>query len=160
MQGCCALGIISKCVTAPLWRILESNISTSEVSKEYQRLQFLLLQWSSDASPLLAGCGLSETGEDDEVCSELLKNDESDSVVTELLQLLCKSFQLAGERLLGDHLQGGMYDVSSSEAKRLDHDTVAVPKTSARSERDFAFLDRLVNYLLFFGLKGNNLRVI
>ena len=120
----------------------------SGLSKEYQRLQSLLLEWSSDASPLLAGCGLSETSEDDEVCAELLKTDDSDTVVTELLQLLCKSFHLAGERLLGDHLQGGVYDVSSSEARRLDHDTVAVPKTNARSERDFALLDRLVN--LFF----------
>ena len=48
-------------------------------------------------------------------------------MVTELLQLLCISFHLAGERLLGDHLQG-MFDVSSSEANRLDDDTVTVPK--------------------------------
>ena len=72
VQGCRALGIISKCVTAPLWRILESNISMTGLSKEYQRLQSLLLEWSSDATLLLAGCGLSET-KDDEVCSELLK---------------------------------------------------------------------------------------
>ena len=146
-QGRCALGIISKCVTAHLWRILESNISMTGLSKEYQRLQSLLLEWSSDASPLLAGCGLSETREDDEVCSELLKKDDSDTVVTELLQLLCRSFHLAGERLLGDHLQGGVFDVSSSEASRLDDDTVTVPKTNARSERDFALLDRLVDLL-------------
>ena len=65
-------------------------------------------------------------------------------MVAELLQLLCRSFHLVGERLLGDHLQG-VFDVSSSEASRLDDDTVTVPKTNARSERDFALQDRLMN---------------
>ena len=70
---------------------------------------------------------------EDEVCSELLKKDDSDTLVTELLQLLCRSFHLAGERLLNDHLQG-VFDVSSSEANRLDDNTVTVPKINARSE--------------------------
>ena len=34
--GCKALGIISKCVNGPLWRLLESDYSIIEVSKYYQ----------------------------------------------------------------------------------------------------------------------------
>lgn len=148
------MGIINKCVTAPFWRTLESKVTMSELSKKYQKMENLLLQWSCDATPLLAGHGLSETREDDEVCTELLRADKDDPMVKEILQLLCKSFCLVCKHLLGDHLQGGIYDVSTEEAEKLDHDTAAMPKTNARSERDFALLDRYVGqmytvYLLY-----------
>ena len=145
VQGCRALGIINKCVTGPFWRILESQITMSELSRKYQQMKNLFLKWSYDATPLLAGCGLSETREDDEVCIELLRADEGDLMVKEILQMLCKSFCLVCERLLGDHLQGGIYDVNRKEAKKLDHDTAAMPKTNTCSERDFALLDRFVD---------------
>lgn len=104
-------------------------------------MENLLSEWSADATPLLAGHGFSETKED-EVCNELLKTDKNDPMVKEILQMLCQSFHLVCKHLLGDHLQGGIYDVSAKEAKKLDHDTCGIPKTNACSERDFALLDR------------------
>ena len=72
-QGCCAIGIVNKCVTGPFWRTLESKITMSELSKKYQEMENLLSKWSVDATPLLAGNGFSETRED-EVCKELFKS--------------------------------------------------------------------------------------
>ena len=56
----------------------------SELSKKYQEMVNLLSEWSIDATPLLAGNGFSETRED-EVCKELLRTDENDPMVKEIL---------------------------------------------------------------------------
>ena len=58
--GCRALGLVSKCITGPLWRLLESVHSMSALGKMYQRIHCLLLKWSKDAFELLAGLGLNE----------------------------------------------------------------------------------------------------
>ena len=137
---CRALGIVSKCITASLWRILESPLPMSKLGKEYQRMYRCFLKWSGDASTLLTE-GLGSIDEDD-VYRELMNptSDESQDLLLELLQMICSSFVTVSDRLLGDHLEGGIHsEVSSQE---LDSDTGCVPKTNARSERDFAILDR------------------
>ena len=143
LTGCCALGIISKCLTSPLWRILESPLSMSELGQEYQRMYRSLLKWSQDATDLLTGHGLDQLHGDDNVFQELISGEDDKSQVLELLQMLCKSFSQVSERLLGDHLEGGLF--SSTCTKDLDEVTATVPKTNARSERDFAILDRYVS---------------
>ena len=59
--GCRALGIVSKCITAPLWRILESPLPMNILGKEYQRVHRCFLKWSDDASTE----GLGSVDEDD-----------------------------------------------------------------------------------------------
>ena len=140
LVGCHALGIVSKCITSPLWRILESSISMSELCLEYQRMYELFLEWSDDVFTLLDGKGLEEVDTDDQICHELLQNIENKELLSELLQMLCKSFSLLSERLLGDHLRGGIY--REIPAEDLDQESAAVPKTNCLSERDFAVLDR------------------
>ena len=54
--------------------------------------------------------------------------------------MLCKSFSLVSERMLGDHLQDGIY--SEMNPATLDSETVNLPKTNVCSERDFSLLDR------------------
>ena len=97
------------------------------------------LDWSNDASDLLEGKGLEQVNED-EVFHELVHSEDDNSQVLDLLQMLCRSFSLVSERLLGDHLQEGVYDKTLAED--LDNESATVPKTNARSERDFAVLDR------------------
>ena len=41
LTGCRASGIVSKCITAPLWRILESPFPMSKLGNEYQRMTFV-----------------------------------------------------------------------------------------------------------------------
>lgn len=109
----------------------------SELGLEYQKMhrQFL----SIDASGLLDGKGLDQVDGEDEMFRELVHG-EDNSQVLELLQMLCKSFHQVSERLLGDHLQGGIHN--EAPAENLDREAASVPKTNARSERDFAIMDR------------------
>ena len=75
------------------------------------------------------------------VLSELLRPDEeNDLSVCQLLGMLCKSFSLVSEHMLGDHLQDGIF--SEMSPATLDSETVNLPKTNVCSERDFALLDR------------------
>ena len=114
-----------------------------ELGQEYQRMYRSLLKWSQDATDLLTGRGLDHLHGDDNAFQELISGEDDKSQVLELLQMLCKSFKQVSERLLGDHLEGGLF--SSTCTKDLDEVTATVPKTNARSERDFAILDRYVN---------------
>ena len=93
-------------------------------------------------SELLKGNGLSEEKDaSDCVFDELLQsNEENDRLVCELLQMLCKSFWLVSDQMLGDHLVDGIF--SEMTPATLDSETVNLPKTNSCSERDFALLDR------------------
>lgn len=51
--GCHALGIVSKCITGPLWRLLESTETMSELGAVYQKMHRLFLKWSENAADLL-----------------------------------------------------------------------------------------------------------
>ena len=56
VAGCRALGLISKLVTGPLWRVLESNtVHVLEMSAKYQHLQHSFEMWGEDASAVLKG---------------------------------------------------------------------------------------------------------
>ena len=141
--GCRALGLVSKCITGPLWRMLESVHSMSTLGKTYQRLHRLLLKWSEDPRELLVGKGLNEEIDDnDHVFAELLRTLEDDQAACELLQMLSKSFAIVSEGLLGDHLADGTF--SDMDSATLDNETVNLPATNVCSERDFALLDRYV----------------
>jgi len=73
----------------------------------------------------------------DDLRTEISNN----AVVQELLQVVFKAFYVLCERLLVDHLPGGIHD-NPSEEKRCQ--TQSVPKTNTVSERDFAQLDRFL----------------
>ena len=135
LTGCRALGIDRKCITSPLWRILESPLSMSELGLEYQRMHKQFLDWLNDASDPLEGKGL-EQDDEDEVFHELVHSEDDSSQVLDLLQMLCRSFSLVS----GDHLEEGVYDKTLGED--LDNETATAPKTNAHSKRDFAILDR------------------
>ena len=100
--------------------------------------QFLL--WSSDASSLLEGRVLDQADGKDEVFRELLHTEDDTPQVLELLQMLSQAFCQVSERLLGDHLEGGIHSEASPVS--LNRKTASVLKTNARSERDFAIMDR------------------
>ena len=68
-----------------------------------------------------------------------MHSEDDSSQMLDLLQMLYRSFSLVSERLLGDHLEEGVYDKTLGED--LDNETATVPKTNARSKRDFAILD-------------------
>ena len=145
--GCRALGIVSKCITGPLWRLLESTKTMSELGKVYQKMHRCLLRWSADASDLLAGNSLEGEADRDCIFNDLLQPSDEDELVCELLQLLCKSFWLVADRMLGDHLEDGIY--SEMSAATLNKESVNLPMTNVCSERDFALLDRYFKLYYF-----------
>ena len=60
-----------------------------------------------------------------------------------MLQIIFTSFATTVQRLLLDHLQGGIY--YSVADSNLVEETASVPTTNVSPERDFALLDRLMS---------------
>jgi E1A/CREB-binding protein len=146
IAGCRALGIIDKLVTGPLWRKLqESSASVLHMSSVYSRAKNKFDVWSANSSCLLEGRDCLEDGciHEDNVWKALIEPSESTDVMTqELLQLLFGAFSKTTQRLLLDHLPGGMYNSITDSS--LIEETVSVPTTNVAPERDFAVLDRMM----------------
>ena len=53
--GCRALGLVNKFVTGPFWRLLESEVTITEMNNSYQNMVNYFEEWSEDASSLLTG---------------------------------------------------------------------------------------------------------
>ena len=142
---CKALGLISKIVTGPFWRLLESPLPILEMNKQYQHMVTCFEKWAEDASPVLVG-EARVFGEYpphvDAIWDALLKPSTLDPLVQEILQYLFSAFSALLNRMVVDHLSGGRYDVELTEAKLKE--TASVQKTNTISERDFAQLDRLL----------------
>ena len=102
-------------------------------------------EWGDDATSLLEG--KSELLEEYVKCADpvlqMLISEESeiDDNVLMFLEIIMKSFFLLTDRMLVDHLPGGIYDQPSDT---FMHVTQSVPKTNKVSERDFALLDRFL----------------
>ena len=58
LAGCRALGLVNKIITAPLWRVMESDsrdTSILDMNRRFETLLACLERWSLDASVLLVG---------------------------------------------------------------------------------------------------------
>ena len=144
LAGCKALGLINKLLTGPLWRVLESKMSILDMNEVYTSMRDQFKVWSEDASSFLEGQTAlfdDTTIKHGEILDDLLMENSNNAIVQELLQVIFKSFYILCERLLVDHLPGGVHD-KPSEEKRCQ--TQSVPKTNTVSERDFAQLDRFL----------------
>ena len=146
VAGCRALGLISKLVTAPVWRILENKeVHVLDMSKHYQHLVNCFEKWAADASGVLKGEAVVFEGqriENDEIFSHLIEpNPEFDVLTLQALELIFAALVVKTKRLLADHLEGGKYETPSQE---LQKETLSVAKTNIMPERDFGMLDRLM----------------
>lgn len=139
VAGCKALGLISKHITAPLWRILESKIHILDLPKYYERL-LTFVQNCEDPSGFM-------TGEDvpfpeiaiskDQVWIALVTPSTTHDQLARQIILSCfKSIYVILSRVISDQKP------AVTTAKRSE--TISVNKTNTISERDFAKLDRLI----------------
>ena len=139
LAGARALGIVDKIITAPLWRLLESSISISEMGAHYQKLQVSLQKWQQDASSLLEREDvfdeqLAPVNTDQRYRALFEEHTESFNIITKLiLEILSSHFLILLERQVADQLPGGAFSVKEASTN--------VPKTNVLSERDFAQLD-------------------
>ena len=124
----------------------ESSASVLQMSCVYSRIKAKFDNWSKDSHLMLQGIDLLEDCtcvHKDEVWRELLDSDDATDVLTqELLQLLFEAFSKTTQRLLLDHLPGGLYN--SVTDGLLVEETASVPTTNVAPERDFAVLDRML----------------
>ncbi len=80
---------------------------------------------------------------EDEVWKVLIESNQATDVMTqELLELLFGAFSKTTQRLLLDHLPGGMYNSVTDPV--VIGETASVPTTNVTPERDFAILDRMI----------------
>jgi hypothetical protein len=149
IASCKALGSVDKIVTGPFWRYLQtSSVSILEMSNVYTKMRCTFQKWSEDAQPVLDNEAIlfpTTTSESlhDDVMECLYKPTDKDDYVQELLQLLFKCFVLTIDRLLVDHLPGGIFhDVNDPS---IISETISVPKTNLVPERDFAILDQMLS---------------
>lgn len=144
IAGCRGLGLIDKIITGPLWRKLsESSNSVLEMSSTYCEIKAKFDLWSEDASSLIDGstiCIKDITIHQDNVWERLIQSDSSDAEAIEVLQLLFRAFSSTTERLLVNHLPGGVHHNVVDED--IIKETSSVPTTNISPERDFAVLDR------------------
>ena len=147
LAGCKALGIIDKVVTGPLWRhLMQSTTSILEMSAVYTRMAKKFEEWGQDAQGVIERQQHlfdEDHHENDIVADSLFAPTSEDPMVQEVLQLLFKSFTLTVQRLLPDHLPGGVYHAVTDAA--IIEETKSVPTTNLAPERDFAVLDRLIS---------------
>ena len=147
IAACGALALIDKVVTGPLWRKLEeSTTSILKISSAYSQMKVKFDSWAMDSSEFLTGSSLCIADipiHQDNVWSTLIQSNCTDEATQELLQLVFHSFSVSTQRLLIDHLPGGIYhDVTDDEI--LVKETASVPNTNTSPERDFAILDRFL----------------
>ena len=148
IAGCRALGLIDKMVTGPLWRkIQESSSSILGLGSTYCRMKEKFDVWSENSEELLEGNAVLEQDmvlyvHVDEVWDALLEPHESDVMVQEVLQLIFRAFSLTCQRLLVDHLPGGVFHSVTDPV--IVQETAGVPVTNVSPERDFAVLDRML----------------
>ena len=145
IAGCKALGIISKDVTGPLWRVLEcKDVTILDMNERFRKLLTSLKNWSCDPSSVISGDAFvfdDFPPKEDDIYQSLFTKSTHDDTVCDILQLLFSAFYRHLMHLVEDHLPGGRYD---DFGDRLSEETISVPKTNTVSERDFAQLDRLL----------------
>lgn len=112
--GCRVLGIISKFVTAPLWRVIESESHIMEMSEVYAKLHDFLQKASIDSIEVMKGNLLpfsnTNTGDD-----ELLQSDmDLDGITVQILQCLFQAMLHFLKRQTSDHLTGGKYSMATA----------------------------------------------
>ena len=115
------------------------------MSDAYSKLHTLFKKWGEDAQGVLNGEEILFNDDhhmEEFEAKKLFQSTTSDVLAQELLQLLFKSFTLTAERLLPDHLPGGVYNSTTNKA--LIEETKSVPTMNVNTERDFAVLEQLM----------------
>lgn len=145
LAACKVLGLISKLITAPFWRLIERNIHIFDLNTYFQTLSSYLLRQSQDATGFVSGeeYPFEEVLlEKDKLFSNLIKPDEdNDLLAIQLSQMLFCGFHKLISTALKEHLPGGAY---SDPSETLREKSKSVIPHNVMSERVFGMLDRFI----------------
>ena len=142
----CALGIMFKSVTAPLWHIIKNAPNVLALNPTLHTLQKKLEKWCLDATSLFHGESAFDIPEEskDEVYQCLFadcSDPQIEGLTIQALEMASCAMLLILNRQCQDQLPGGKYwDLPESTAAMFPN----VPSTNMIGERDFAVLDCLV----------------
>ena len=140
VAGCKALGLISKHITGPLWRILESNLHILDLPQYYQRL-LTFVSNCKIPSGFMTGEEVPfpevATTKDSVWIALVTQSTKYDHLVAQILLSCFKSIEVILGCVISDQ------EPAVAAAKRKE--TISVKKTNTTiSERDFAKLDWLL----------------
>ena len=147
VAGVRSLGIISKLITVPYFRLAGKLEHMLDLNPYLLQLQQSLQAFCQDAMPLLNGKSAFDENDveidRDVVYFELLKNEDDEfQILTEqILELLCSVILIVLEKQCQDQLPGGKYTKPSESLKTQ---ALSVPTSNIRSERDYAIFDVLL----------------
>lgn len=150
MAGAKALGLISKFITGPLWRILEGKGHILDMNHHYQSLIEFLHKGATnvdDISKFLIGentpFDTSIDTEDPLFVHLTTKNVEIDEIVCPLLQSLFQTMSTLLQKMVMDHLPGGKFWDPSGGLIEESKSTMTHNKLP---EFVFGQLDQLLRY--------------
>ena len=142
ISGCKVLGLISKLITAPLWRILEGGMHIMQMNDHYLVLFRYLDRVSKDPAGFLSGeeCPFDK----DEVFQCLIKpNEVIDCYAEEITKSLATALRSLIERMVEDHLPGWKFFKVTEEMKNK---TASVVPHNKLPEFAFGVLDFQLRY--------------
>ena len=147
--GCRVLGLLNKLITAPLWRITESEGHILDMCNTYTQLDKFLQECIADRNKLVQfahgdlSCFSEEIVTKDQVFLSVTRHDEHDQIVYSLLQHTFIALQQLITRVTKEYLPAGKYnDLQNDESFRKD--TISAPKHNKLPERIFGYLDFLL----------------
>ena len=153
VAGAKALGLISKMITAPLWRLLEDPaVHIAEMGPVFTELvQFLeLCSTEEQIRSFMAGtypAQLEPRVVKDDVFDCLITPHHADASVLQILKFLFSGWTELLTRLVQDHLTAGKYhnieEMPESSVGVTRQETKSVTKHNKLCEELFAHLDRL-----------------
>lgn len=120
MAECKVLGLISKLITAPLWRLIEkSDRHVLEMNAYYEKLLDFFEENSKDANSFI-NCEVFQFDEElthkDKYFDCLKKqNDQIDTLAVQVAQTLFASFYKLLKVAMKDQLPGGLFYVATPE---------------------------------------------
>ena len=141
LDGCRALGLIGKQVTGPWLKQTMADQPILHLNAFFKDTFEKLERWSDDAGELMVGEGVlfgEERATPDNILKELIKPNQRDALVKQLVQGLCGEILQVGKRQLADQLPGGEFweptDAIKAQAESCTSNNIS-------GERIFAKLD-------------------
>ncbi|XP_033730479.1 uncharacterized protein LOC117319875 [Pecten maximus] len=149
LAGAKVLGLVSKFITAPLWRLIEAPGHILDMNMHFETLVDFLEKTSTDtvlAQEFLKGQSTpfnSEVDSSDAVLAKLLAPDELETIALPLVQSMCVAMKELLKRMVSEHLPGGKFwNVSSATRSAAE----SALKHNKSPEFIFGQLDHLISY--------------
>lgn len=146
--ACCkVLGLISKLISAPLWRLIESNCHVLDLNTQYHVLLSYMERMSKDSSDFITGEDYpfpDDLIERDQIFEKLIKVENTlDEKACAFAQMAFKGLHSLLEKAMKEQLPGGKYHNPSSDLMNASKSVIPHNKIP---ERVFGILDFFLRY--------------